>query len=43
MNDALRFANAAAAISVTRYGAQPSVPLRAEVEAMLGSAVATNR
>lgn len=43
VNDALRFANAAAAISVTRYGAQPSVPLRAEVEAMLGSAVATNR
>lgn len=39
--DALRFASAAAAISVTRRGAQPSVPSRTEVEAMLGSAVAT--
>lgn len=29
--DALRFANAAAAISVTRHGAQPSAPLRSEV------------
>jgi ribokinase len=30
--DALRFANAAAAISVTRVGAQASIPTRAEVE-----------
>jgi ribokinase len=41
--DALRFANAAAAISVTRRGAQPSVPVRAEVDAMLGTALATRR
>jgi ribokinase len=32
---ALRFANAAAAISVTRPGAQTSVPTRAEVDALL--------
>lgn len=32
---ALRFANAAAAISVTRLGAQASVPVRAEVDALL--------
>lgn len=32
---ALRFANAAAAISVTRAGAQASVPARSEVEAFL--------
>jgi ribokinase len=32
---ALRFANAAAAISVTRMGAQASVPTRAEVDALL--------
>jgi ribokinase len=35
MGDALRFANAAAAISVTRAGAQTSAPARAEVEALL--------
>lgn len=35
--DALRFANAAAAISVTRVGAQPSVPMRSEVDAFLKS------
>lgn len=34
---ALRFANAAAAISVTRPGAQASVPARAEVDAFLAS------
>ena len=33
--EALRFANAAAAISVTRMGAQASVPSRAEVEQFL--------
>ena len=34
---ALRFANAAAAISVTRMGAQASVPTRKEVDAFLSS------
>jgi ribokinase len=33
--EAVRFANAAAAVSVTRAGAQPSVPCRAEIESML--------
>jgi len=33
--EALRFANAAAAISVTRAGAQSSVPSRAEVETLI--------
>ncbi|NSW57783.1 MAG: ribokinase [Armatimonadetes bacterium] len=33
--DSLRFASAAAAISVTRMGAQPSIPKRAEIEAFL--------
>lgn len=37
---ALRFANAAAAISVTREGAQTSVPSRAEVDEMLRQAPA---
>ena len=36
--EALRFANAAAAISVTRVGAQASVPARAEVDEFLRSA-----
>ena len=35
--EALRFANAAAAISVTRVGAQTSVPSRAEVDAFLAN------
>jgi len=35
MEDALRFASAAAAISVTRMGAQPSVPWRNEIEGFL--------
>lgn len=35
--DAVRFAQAAAAISVTRPGAQPSAPTRAEIEAFLKS------
>jgi bifunctional ADP-heptose synthase (sugar kinase/adenylyltransferase) len=33
--DAVRFANAAAAISVTRDGAQPASPYRAEILALL--------
>jgi len=36
-DEALRFANAAAAISVTRPGAQASIPSRPEVEAFLES------
>jgi len=35
--DAVRFAQAAAAISVTRPGAQPSAPLRAEIDRLLRS------
>jgi ribokinase len=31
LGDAVRFANRAAAISITRYGAIPSIPLREEV------------
>jgi len=34
--EAVRFANAAAAISVTRLGAQPSAPRRGEIERFLG-------
>ena len=34
--EAVRFANAAAALSVTRLGAQPSAPTRGEVERLLG-------
>jgi ribokinase len=30
--DAVRFANAAAALSVTRLGAQPSAPTRKEIK-----------
>jgi ribokinase len=33
--EAVRFANAAAALSVTRLGAQPSAPRRQEIEALL--------
>jgi ribokinase len=35
LRDAVRFANAAAALSVTRRGAQPSAPHRAEIERFL--------
>lgn len=35
--EAARFANAAAAISVTRFGAQPSAPTRPEIEAVLAA------
>jgi ribokinase len=37
MNQALRFANASAAMSVTRPGAQPSIPSRSEVDEFLKS------
>lgn len=33
--DAVRFANAAAALSATKLGAQPSAPARADIEALL--------
>jgi ribokinase len=33
--EAVRFAHAAAALSVTRHGAQPSIPVRAKIEALL--------
>ena len=35
--DAVRFASAAAALSVTRLGAQPSAPKRSEIESLLAS------
>jgi len=35
---AVRFANAAAALSVTKMGAQPSAPRRSEIERLLASA-----
>jgi ribokinase len=35
LSEAVRFASAAAAISVTRLGAQPSAPQRSEIEALL--------
>lgn len=37
LNDAVRFANAAAALSVTRLGAQPSAPKRSAIERLLCS------
>lgn len=39
--EAIPFANAAAAISVTRFGAQSSIPSRAEVDAFLGASAAS--
>ena len=36
--DALRFAAAASALAVTRHGAQPSIPVRDEVERLLSGA-----
>jgi len=33
--EAVRFANAAAALSVTKLGAQPSAPTRSEIETFL--------
>jgi len=35
LSDAVRFANACGALAVTRAGAQPSLPCRAEVEALI--------
>ncbi|MHC5185268.1 MAG: PfkB family carbohydrate kinase, partial [Planctomycetota bacterium] len=35
INDAAVYANAVAAVSVTRYGAQPSMPTTREVEAFI--------
>jgi len=37
LKDALQFASAAAAISVTRMGAQPSAPTRKEIDEFLGN------
>ncbi len=37
LKDAVKFANAAAALSVTKLGAQPSAPTRQEIEKFLGS------
>ena len=37
LREAIRFAHAAAAISVTRSGAQPSIPVRSEVDAFLAA------
>jgi ribokinase len=36
-SDAIRFAGATGAVAVTRPGAQPSMPSRSEVEALLGA------
>ncbi len=42
LREAAVFANAAAAISVTRLGAQPSIPRREEIDAFLASQVVSN-
>ena len=39
--EAVQFANAAAAISVTRLGAQPSAPARKQIELLMASAKTT--
>ncbi len=39
IRDAIQFANAAAAISITRHGAQTSIPSREEVDQMISSSV----
>jgi ribokinase len=39
LQEAVRFANAASAISVTRLGAQPSAPTREEIESFLNSTI----
>jgi len=39
--EAVQFANAAAAISVTRLGAQPSAPARKQIELLMASARTT--
>ena len=41
LEEAVRFANAAAALSVTKLGAQPSAPKRPDIEKMLQSASAS--
>lgn len=37
LKEAVRFASAAAALSVTKVGAQPSIPRRTEIEALINS------
>ncbi|NOY57843.1 MAG: ribokinase [Calditrichaeota bacterium] len=37
LNDSVRFAGAAAALSVTKLGAQPSIPARKEIESFLSA------
>jgi ribokinase len=39
LKSAIKFAHAAAAISVTRFGAQTSIPSREEVDAFLAEQV----
>jgi ribokinase len=39
LDEAIRFANAAAAVSVTRMGAQPSAPTRKEIDTMLSGSM----